>query len=144
MRIGDLLRLAVNQKLSECLVGARACCLFLRFRGYSFCISELLGKGCMFEEAERIKRGAKSEDAPLSFIPGPLFPRHEISQSKIQGISFSVYWRDESTRKMIFLGEIIERRKKERKNNLQDLLIKARSEFSNRVPTPHSIFLLGP
>ncbi|MCX8118230.1 MAG: hypothetical protein N3G78_09895 [Desulfobacterota bacterium] len=138
MGIRDLFRLAADQKLSECLVGARACSLYLKYRGYPFCLSELLGKGCIYEE--RLKRDRISRETPHPL----LFPAHRLSPVKTEGIPFKVYWRDESTRAMIFLGEVVERRTKERKNNLQDLLIKARKEFSHRVENPAGIFLLGP
>jgi hypothetical protein len=57
---------------------------------------------------------------------------------------FKVYYRDDVTRSMIFLGRVKERRMKERENNLRDLLIKARKDCSDRVSDPSKVFLLGP
>lgn len=140
MRKGDLFRLASDQRLSECLVGARACGLYLKYRGYSFCISELLGTGCIYEEPIRLREGGVSEGVPL-----PIFPWvHSPPLSDKEGTPFRVYWRDASTRALIFLGEIIERRRKERKDNLRDLLLMARRIFSDRVSNTDLIFLLGP
>jgi hypothetical protein len=45
---------------------------------------------------------------------------------------------------MVYLGTVMERRRKERGNNLGDLLKKAAAEYSNRVQDPSKIFLLGP
>jgi hypothetical protein len=45
---------------------------------------------------------------------------------------------------MVYLGTVIERRKKERGNNLGDLLKKAAMEYSNHVPDSSKVFLLGP
>jgi hypothetical protein len=44
---------------------------------------------------------------------------------------------------MVFLGKIIERRRKERGNNFKDLLFKAKQDYSPRVKDPSAIFLLG-
>jgi hypothetical protein len=44
---------------------------------------------------------------------------------------------------MVFLGKIIERRRRERGNNLKDLLFKARQNYSTRVRDPSAIFLLN-
>jgi hypothetical protein len=44
---------------------------------------------------------------------------------------------------MVYLGTVIERRRKERGNNLGDLLKKAAMEYSKDVSDPSKIFLLG-
>jgi len=56
---------------------------------------------------------------------------------------FKVYTRDYSDDSMLFLGMIRERRKEERGDNFNDLLRKARKDFSDRVSDPSTIFLLG-
>lgn len=142
MRMKDIFRLASEQKISECLVGAKACSLFVRYKEFHFCISELFGKGCVYEVPEQLKTKMDVKEMPL--LPWDQAFLNNLHRHERKGIPFEVYWRDESTRAMILLGEIIERRKKERKNNLRDLLAKARKEFSGRVSNPALIFLLGP
>jgi hypothetical protein len=56
---------------------------------------------------------------------------------------FDVYYRDSLTRSIVFLGKVVERRKKERVNNFKDLLKKAIIDFSGQVKDPSRIFLLG-
>jgi hypothetical protein len=56
-------------------------------------------------------------------------------------VAFKVCYKD---RPILFLGEVIERRKKERRDNLKDLLDKATMDFLDQVKDPTRIFLLGP
>ena len=56
---------------------------------------------------------------------------------------FRVYYRDPKTRSIVFFGKVMERRRKERGNNLKDLLNKAIKDFSDQVKDPSAIFLLG-
>ncbi len=144
MGVKDLLRLASQQKISECLVGGRACGLYMRYKEFHFCISELLEKGCIYETSEKLKtkKDIKEEDMPL--LPWHQTIIHRFLRFERKGIPFRVFWRDEVNRTMIFLGETIERRREERGNNLRDLLVKARKEFSDQVSNPALIFLLGP
>ena len=58
-------------------------------------------------------------------------------------ILFNIYYRDYPTDSMVFLGKIIERRRKERGNNRKDLLYKAKQDYSTRVKDPYAIFLLS-
>jgi hypothetical protein len=44
---------------------------------------------------------------------------------------------------MIFLGNILERRTKERRNNLGDLLAKAVKDYSYCIEGASTIFILG-
>jgi hypothetical protein len=44
---------------------------------------------------------------------------------------------------MVYLGTVIERRRKERGNNFKDLLKKAIKEYSDYVGNPSKIFLVG-
>jgi ribosomal protein L13E len=44
---------------------------------------------------------------------------------------------------MVYLGTVVERRRRERENNLRDLLKKALKEYSDYVKDPSKIFLLG-
>ena len=139
----NLLKMAMDQKLSRCLVGGRTCGHFLLYRGIRFCVSELLGKGCLLERLGEWERFFPEKDAGNS--PHALLPRLDIvlsSAGKNFG-EFKVYYRDDLTRCMVYLGTVIERRRKERGNNLGDLLKKAATEYSNHVRDPSKIFLLG-
>jgi hypothetical protein len=144
MRARNLFKMAMDQKLSRCLVGGRTCGHSLLYRGIRFCVSELLGKGCLLERLGEWERFFPEQDT----LHGPhaLLPRLEAilpSSGKNFG-EFKVYYRDEVTRCMVYLGTVIERRRKERGNNLEDLLKKAATEYSNHVRDPSKIFLLGP
>jgi hypothetical protein len=61
-----------------------------------------------------------------------------------RAVEFKVYCRDHVTRLITFLGRVIERRTKERGNNLNDLLVKAVKDYSDCVAEPSTIFLLNP
>ena len=56
--------------------------------------------------------------------------------------TFSIYYREPSSKSIQFRGKIIERRLKERGNNTKDLLGKVRSDYSCRVIDPNGIFIL--
>ncbi|MEW6375322.1 MAG: hypothetical protein AB1502_05965 [Thermodesulfobacteriota bacterium] len=58
-------------------------------------------------------------------------------------VIFNIYYKDYSTQSMVFLGKIIERRRRERGKNSKDLLFKARKDYGDRVRDPSSIFLLS-
>jgi hypothetical protein len=141
MRTGDLFRLATNQKISRCLVGGRACGFHFKYKGFHFCVSEILQQGCAREKAE--EKFTKPEEL-LSLLPSTNLPLNGLPLLRKRGTEFKVYCRDEVTRSMILLGRIVERRMKERENNLRDLLIRATKDFSHCVPDPSLIFLLGP
>lgn len=66
----------------------------------------------------------------------------DLPSSEVKGIEFKVYHRDPLTGSPVFLGRITERRRKERGNNLKDLLGKAMREYSGYVKDPSTIFLL--
>jgi len=76
------------------------------------------------------------EPRPAEVLKGPFI-------STKRPIIFDVYYRNYSTDSMVFLGKIIERRRKERGNNFKDLLFKARQNYSTRVKDPYAIFLLS-
>jgi hypothetical protein len=136
--------MAMDQKLSGCLVGGRTCGYSLLYQGIRFCVSELLGKGCLLERLGEWERFFPEKDT----LHGPyaLLPRLEavLSSSAKKCVEFKVYYKDDLTRCMVYVGTVVERRRKERGNNLGDLLKKAAMEYSNHVPDPSKIFLLGP
>lgn len=117
MKLKDLFQLASMQKMTLCLVGAKACSFYFRYKNFYFCLSEILGKSCLYEKAEEM-------------------------ETKLP--EFKVYYRDVVSKTIVLVGKIIERRMKERGNNLRDLLTKARKEFSQYVYDPSLLFLLGP
>lgn len=144
MKRGDLFRLASEQKISPCLVGAKACSFYLRYKDFCFCISELLGESCVYEKSEKLKPKPLRKEGKEPILPWSKSFLNGLPLLETIGTKFKVYWRDEATRTFTLLGEIFERRKEERGNNLGDLLTKARKDFSNQVSDSTRIFLLGP
>ena len=71
----NLFKMLMNQKESECLLKG-LCSFRFNYKGYPFCISEILGQGC---EAERLKKlEQETGEAPEEPIPekkneAPLF-----------------------------------------------------------------------
>lgn len=116
MKHKDLFQLACRQKMNLCLVGAKACSFYFHYKNFYFCLSEILGKSCPYEKVEEVEMK----------LP-----------------EFKVYYRDVVSQSFVLVGKIIERRMKERGNNLRDLLSKARREFSQFVTDPSFLFLLG-
>jgi hypothetical protein len=143
MRARNLFKMAMDQKLSRCLVGGRICGHSLLYRGIRFCVSELLGKGCLLERLGEWERFFPEQDTLRD--PHAFLPRLETvtPSSGKNGGEFKVYYKDDLTRCIVYLGTVIERRRKERGNNLGDLLKKATMEYSGDVSDPSRIFLLG-
>jgi hypothetical protein len=139
----SLLTLAANQRISNCLIGAKPCGFSLHYKGIHSCVSELIGKGCVVERSGQWEQLYPEKDGDNGFLPIPEKMETELSSSRKKPVVFKVYHRDGLTRSMVYLGTIIERRKKERGNNLQDLLRKAIKEYSDYVENPSEIFLLG-
>jgi len=144
MPTGNLLKMAMDQKLSKCLVGGKNCGYSLLYRGIRFCVSEILGKGCLLErlgEWERFFHEKETLHGSRDLLPRlkavPSSPGKNFWE-------FKVYYRNDLTHSIVYLGTVMERRKKERGNNLGDLLKKAATEYSNEVADPSKIFLLGP
>jgi hypothetical protein len=143
MNRGNLFKLAMDQRLSKCLVGGITCGLTLQYKGIRFCLSELLGTGCLVERSgQRDQFGSDKEkiNSSLTFLREM---EAEVLSPGKRPVEFKVYYRDDPTRSMVYLGTVIERRRKERGNNLGDLLKKAVKEYSNDGRDPSKIFLLG-
>jgi hypothetical protein len=140
----NLFELTLDQRISKCLIGGRVCGLYLEYKGFKFCLSEILGQSCDVEISERLEE--RYEDLQESSCLLPLMERPGMNplQKEKRNIEFKVYCRDSYTRSMIFLGKMIERRTKERGKNLKDLLLKAMEDYSDRVKDPSTIFLLSP
>jgi len=75
-------------------------------------------------------------------LPFPQKMETELLLPKKKAVEFKVYHRDRLTRSTVFLGKIIERRRKERGDNLKDLLSKAIEQYSDGLKDPPTIFLL--
>jgi len=138
-----LLSLASTQKVSKCFLGGRACCLHLHYQGFNFCISEIMGEGCQVEKSAKVKEVYQSQDE--TSCPLPLADRiggSPLSPGR-KAVEFKVYYREPIKKSMIFLGNILERRTKERRNNLTDLLVKAVKDYSYCIEGASTIFLLG-
>ena len=138
-----LLSLASTQRVSKCFLGARACCLHLYHQGFNFCISEIMGEGCQVERSAKVEEVYQSQDE--TSCPLPLVNRIGISPLSPgkKAVEFKVYCRDPIKKSMIFLGNILERRTKERGNNLRELLVKAVKDYSYCIEGASTIFLLG-
>jgi len=66
----------------------------------------------------------------------------ELLLPRKKAVEFKVYHGDRLTRSTVYLGKIIERRRKERGDNLKGLLSKAIEQYSDHVKDPSTIFLL--
>jgi hypothetical protein len=144
MRRKHLLRLASAQRISKCLIGGRACGLYLPYRGFNFCVSEIMGQGCQVHDLANFEEPCQVEKETDWSLPlldrigiGPLPPGKKSAE-------FKVYCRDRITRSITFLGGVIERRAKERENNLRALLAKAVKDYSHCVADLSTIFILSP
>lgn len=139
----DLLRMVMDQKLSKCLIGGMTCGYSLLYKGVRFCVSEVMNKGCVIERLEQWEKfypeKGGNNDFPTLLRTSGLEPLSPGKHSE----KFKVYYKDDQTQSVVYLGTVIERRKKERGNNLGDLLKKATKEYSNHVPDPSKIFLLA-
>jgi len=139
----DLLRLVLAQRISGCLIGGRACGLYIRYKGFNFCVSEIMREGCQLEGIKKLED--RCEDVQEINYPLPLAERPGLSplQKEKRNVVFRIYCRNYVTRSTILLGKVIERRTKERGNNLKDLLVKAVKDYSYRIEGASTIFLLG-
>lgn len=139
----NLFKMVMDQKLSKCIVGGKTCGYSLLYKGVHFCVSEVLGKGCLVERLGQWEKfypeKGINEVSPALL---PILGAEPLPPGK-KSMEFKVYYRNDLTHSMVYLGTVIERRKKERGNNLGDLLKKAAKEYSHYVPDPSKIFLLG-
>jgi len=142
MSRGRLFTLVANQRISNCLIGAQACGFSLQHQGIHFCVSELMRKGCLVERSEQWEQLYPEKEGSNGFLP--IFEKMEteiLSEGK-KPVEFKVYHREDPTRSMVYLGTVIERRRKERRSNLNDLLKKAIKEYSDYVRDPSKMFLM--
>lgn len=141
MSTWDLFKLALNQKISNCVIGAMPCGFHLQYNGNSFCVSEILGKGCEVERLEQLGQPYDEKEKVNFSLPFLQKMETELIFPGKKAVEFKVYHRDHLTCSTVFLGKIIGRRK-ERGNNPKGLLSKAIKEYSDQVEDPSTIFLL--
>jgi hypothetical protein len=143
MKKGNLLKLTANQRISKCLIGSRTCGLYLQYKGFYFCISEILGQSCQVEMTENLEDRCEDPQDIHGLLPLMEKPGMSPLQKEKKNIEFRVYYRDTGTRSMILLGMVTERRAKERGDNLKDLLAKAMKDYADCAADPSMIFLLS-
>jgi len=143
MSKGDLFKLVGEQRISKCLIGAKACGFSLQYHGMHFCVSELLGKGCLVEGLGQWEQIYPKKEGINGSLPILQKMETELLSQEKKPVEFKVYYRDDLARSMVYLGTVVERRRRERGNNLRDLLNKALREYSDYVKDPSKIFLLS-
>jgi hypothetical protein len=138
-----LFMLVSAQRISGCLIGGRACGLRLYYKGFNFCVSEIMGEGCQVEKSVKLEEVHQGQDE--TSCPLPLMDRIGIGSlpPAKNAVELKVYCRDPVTKSITFLGNILERRTKERGNNLRDLLGKVVEDYSYCIEDASAIFLLG-
>jgi len=142
MSAGDVFKLALNWRISYCLIGGRPCGFLLQYKGSIFCVSEILGKGCQVGRLMQLEQPSDAGEKVNFSLPFPQKMETELLLPINKVLEFKVYHRDHLTRSTAFLGKIIERRRKERGDNLKSLLSKAIDQYSDHVKDPSTIFLL--
>ena len=143
MSAGDLFRLTLDRRMSYCLIGGRLCGFYLHYKGSNFCVSEILREGCQVERLEQSEHFYNEEQEVNFSLPFPHKIETEVLLPAKNVLKFKVYHIEYLTRSAVFLGKIIERRSKERGNNLKGLLSQAMKQYSDQVEDPSTIFLLG-
>jgi len=138
----DLFKLALNQRMSNCLVGGRPCGFLLHYKGNNFCVSEIFREGCQVQRLEQLEQ-RYDEKGEINFsLPFLQEMETELLSPGKKAMEFKVYYRDHLPHSAIFLGKIIERRRRERGDNLKGLLNKAIKQYSDQVVDPFTMFLL--
>jgi len=143
MSRGDLFKVALTQRMSNCIIGGQACGFHLQYEGGNFCVSEILREGCQVERLEQSEHFYNEEQEVNFSLPFPHKIEAEVLLPAKNVLQFKVYHIEYLTRSAVFLGKIIERRSKERGNNLKGLLSQAMKQYSDQVEDPSTIFLLG-
>jgi hypothetical protein len=142
MRTRDVFKLALNWRISYCLVGGRPCRFLLQYKGSIFCVSEILGKGCQVGRLMQFEQLYDEREKVNFSLPFQQKMETELLLPRKKAVEFKVYHGDRLTRSTVYLGKIIERRRKERGDNLEGLLSKAIEQYSDHVKDPSTIFLL--
>jgi len=69
-----LFKIVMNQKESKCLTHG-FCSLLFKYEGYTFCLSEVLGRGCEIEGLKKLEKEMYTDEA------GPL--REEEAEASL-------------------------------------------------------------
>ncbi len=139
----ELIKLVTGQKISNCLIGGTPCRFHLRHKEFNFCVSEIMGESCQAEKlgkSEEVCPGPETTDRFPPFAEGI---EEESIWTEQKNAEFKVYYKDAPAGSAVFLGKVMERRRKERGNNLKDLLNKVIVDYSDRIKNPSAVFLLG-
>jgi hypothetical protein len=139
----DLLKLVARQKISNCLLGGTSCRFHLRYKEFTFCSSEIMGDSCQIERLKNLEEACPGSEEINHLFPLLKGLKKEFVSTEKRTPAFRIYYRDEPTGSLVLLGKTIERRRKERRNNLKDLLKKAAMDYSECVKDPSGIFLIG-
>ena len=71
----NLFKMLMGQKESRCLLNG-FCSFYFEYKGYTFCISEVLGEGCEFQKLKKMEQEAcEAKDGLISEekVEVPLF-----------------------------------------------------------------------
>jgi hypothetical protein len=102
-----------------------------------------MGEGCQVEKSVKVKEVYQSRDETgCQLLLMDEIEIRSLSTGK-KAVEFKVYHRDPVTKCIIFLGNILERRIKERGNNLRDLLLRVAKDYSYCIEDASTIFLLS-
>jgi hypothetical protein len=79
--VRNLFEIVMNQKESKCILNG-LCPFYFKHRGYGFCLSEVLGKGCELQKLEKLQRETYQTDKGLNFtLPLFIFKNDEKTAS---------------------------------------------------------------
>jgi hypothetical protein len=139
----NALRLVTKQRISNCLIGGAACRFHLCYEEFSFCASEIMGHSCQLEKLKKLEEVYQGPELINRLLPLVQGIETEFILTEKRTAEFKVYYRDLATQSIVLLGKVMERRRKERGNNLKDLLNKAVTDYSDHAKDPSAIFLIG-
>ena len=63
--VKNLYEMVMNQKESKCILNG-LCSFYFKYRGYGFCLSEVLGKGCELQKPEELQMKICHNDETLN------------------------------------------------------------------------------
>jgi hypothetical protein len=70
LEIRILFEMVMNQRESKCLIINGLCPFYFRHKGYGFCLSEVLGKGCELQQLEKLESDAcRTHETSSSSLP---------------------------------------------------------------------------
>jgi hypothetical protein len=102
-----------------------------------------MGESCQAEKLEKLEKVCPGPGATDRFPSFPEGIEEEWICTGKKTVEFKIYYKDAPAYSAVFLGNVIERRRKERGNNLKDLLSKVIIDYSDRIKDPSAVFLLG-